>query len=344
MSGQGDMAETDRMFDSAAEWFTRLNEVPPANKSALTRGFREWIEQDPRHAEAFARVSSLWEAVGIHAAEPEMVTLRQAALADARNTAQHRWHLTARVPGLWRHALAACLVIAAIGVGAYIFLKPAAEIYTTQIAERRVVTLSDNSRVDVDAGSEIAVEFSKKTRLIHLTRGQAYFQVEKNRARPFIVEANGRRVIATGTAFDVETLGKGVRVTLTEGHVTVRSASDPSTVLAKLSPGDQLVDEGDAPPRITRLANVLKATSWRQGKLMFDDEPLPYVLAEMNRYSQIKVATGDAQVAKLRVSGVFNAGDVTSLIDALKAYYPVDAIAGASNQVSLVHQQKPATH
>ncbi|HEY4124707.1 MAG TPA: FecR domain-containing protein [Rhizomicrobium sp.] len=338
-----DKPDTDLLFDAAANWFTRLNEAVPANKPALTRGFRDWIEEDARHAEAFAKVSSLWEAVGIHAAEPEMVTLRQAALADARNTARSRWHLE-RVPGLWRHAIAACLTIAALGAGAYMMLKPSTEIYATQIAERRVVTLSDNSRVDVDAGSEIAVEFTKKTRLIHLTRGQAYFQVEKNRARPFIVEANGRRVIATGTAFDVEAVGTGVRVTLTEGHVTVRSASDPSTVLAKLSPGDQLVDEGDAPPRITRLANVLKATSWRQGKLMFDDEPLPYVLAEMNRYSQIKVATGDAQVARLRVSGVFNAGDVTSLIDALKAYYPIDAVAGASNQVSLIHQQKPAAH
>lgn len=76
---------------------------------------------------------------------------------------------------------------------------------------------------------------------------------------------------------------------------------------------------------------------------MFDDEPLPYVLAEMNRYSQIKVSVGDMQVAKLRVSGVFNAGDVTSLIDALKAYYPVDAVAGASNQVSLFHQKPAAT-
>jgi transmembrane sensor len=328
------------MIETAADWFTRFNEASASEKPALARGFRDWIEQDPRHAEAFAKVSSLWDAMGIHAAEPEMVTLRQAALADARHSACNRWSLAQRVPNLWRHAIAACLTIAALGAGAYVLLKPAKEIYTTQIAERRVVTLADNSRVDVDAGSQIAVEFTKKTRLIHLTHGQAYFQVEKNKARPFIVEANGRRVIATGTAFDVETLGTGVRVTLTEGHVIVRSASDPSTVIAKLEPGDQLVDEGNAPPRVTRLANVLKATSWRQGKLMFDDEPLPYVLAEMNRYSQIKVATGDAEVAKLRVSGVFNAGDVTALIDALKAYYPVDAVAGGSNEVSLYHQQK----
>jgi ferric-dicitrate binding protein FerR (iron transport regulator) len=45
-------------------------------------------------------------------------------------------------------------------------------------------------------------------------------------------------------------------------------------------------------------------------------------------------------VAKLRVSGVFNAGDATALIDALKAYYPVDAVAGESNRVSLFHHEK----
>lgn len=332
----------DALFDSAAHWFTRLNEVSMDEKPALTRAFRDWLEEDPRNAEAFAKVSSLWEAFGIHAAEPEMVTLRQAALADARNTARGRWRLADRMPNLWPHALAACLILGVLGAGAYWTLKPAQEVYTTQVAERRVVTLADNSRVDVDAASQITVAFDKKTRLIHLNHGQAYFQVEKNKARPFIVEANGRRVIATGTAFDVETLGKGVRVTLTEGHVTVRSASDPSTVLAKLQPGDQLIDEGTAPPRIIRLANILKATSWRQGKLMFDDEPLPYVLAEMNRYSLIKVRAADAPTAALRVSGIFNAGDVSALIAALKDYYPINAVAGASNQVSLVHSQAPS--
>lgn len=331
-------------IETAAYWFTRLNEAKGEGKTLIAREFRNWVELDPRHAEAFAKVSSLWEAVGQHAAEPEMVTLRQAALADARRTARSRWHLAERLPNMWPHAIAACLTIVALGVGAYYMLQPAREIYTTGLAERRVVTLADNSRVDVDANSQIAVEFTKKARLIRLNHGQAYFQVEKNKSRPFIVEANGRRVIATGTAFDVETLGKGVRVTLTEGHVTVRSASNPSTVIAKLDPGDQLVDEGDAPPRVMRLANVMKVTSWRQGKLMFDDEPLPYVLAEMNRYSQIKVKAGDAKVAGLRVSGVFNAGDVTALIEALKAYYPVEAVAAESNQVSLFHQDEGSTH
>lgn len=331
----------EALFDSAATWFTRLNEAQVQDKPALTRAFRAWLDADPRHAEAFAKVSSLWEAFGIHAAEPEMVTLRQAALADARNSARRRWHLAERMPGLWPHALAACLVLGVLGAGGYWLLKPTHEIYTTEIAERRVVTLADNSRVDVDAASQIMVAFNQKTRLIHLNRGQAYFQVEKNKNRPFIVEANGRRVIATGTAFDVETRGKGVRVTLTEGHVTVRSAHDPSTVIAKLQPGDQLIDEGAAPPRVIRLANILKATSWRQGKLMFDDEPLPDVLAEMNRYSLIKVRAGDAPTAALRVSGVFNAGDVSALIAALKNYYPVNAVAGASNQVSLVHRPAP---
>src|SRR6185312_12991166 len=84
------------MIETAADWFTRFNEASAAERPLLARDFRGWIEQDPRHAEAFAKVSSLWDAMGIHAAEPEMVTLRQAALADARHSARNRWSLAQR--------------------------------------------------------------------------------------------------------------------------------------------------------------------------------------------------------------------------------------------------------
>jgi ferric-dicitrate binding protein FerR (iron transport regulator) len=42
------------MIETAADWFTRFNEAKASEKPALARDFRDWIEQDPRHAEAFA--------------------------------------------------------------------------------------------------------------------------------------------------------------------------------------------------------------------------------------------------------------------------------------------------
>ena len=61
---------SDRI-ETAADWFTRLNEAAPPEKPALARGFREWIEQDPRHAEAFANPAAVRCAVNQDYARPE---------------------------------------------------------------------------------------------------------------------------------------------------------------------------------------------------------------------------------------------------------------------------------
>ena len=329
--------------DMAADWFCRLNGARGEAHAGVEREFRQWLNEDPRHAEAFANVSAAWDVVGQHAAEPEIVTLRQSALADVRSAAQSRWHVSPR----WRvAAIAAYAAAALLLVCGYYYVShapPKGKQYATQIGQREALTLADNSHVDIDADSAVSIALGHDLRLIHLEQGQAYFQVAHDRKRPFIVEVNGQQVIATGTAFNVEAINGGVRVTLVEGHVVVRQAPDSGaadaeegTIIAKLSPGDQLTDVSGAIARLNHTENLLSITAWREGKLIFNNDRLADIVARMKHYSTTQIVITDPSIANLRVSGVFNAGDIPALVGALKRFFPIEAYSDGPNQVRLV--------
>lgn len=331
-----DSADIDEV---AAIWFHRLESENAAETRHL---FERWLNANAAHAEAFARTTAIWNDFGEHAAAPEMMAFRQAAIEDSRKIGLSRWQSRMPEPNHHRRALlAACLAIASLAVAGYLFLRAApAQVYATQIGERRSLILADRSRVDIDANSQISVAFTGDRRLIRILRGQAYFEVERDASRPFIVQANGRAVIATGTEFDVDAFDDGVQVTLIKGHVLVRrtSAAEVTSSPSELEPGDQLTDRLGDPLKITHLANTLEATSWRQGKLLFNDVPLVTAVARFNRYSNT-VVVADHTVGDIRIGGAFNVGNLRDFMAAVRAYYPVDVVSDRPGEVRLTRRK-----
>src|SRR4029077_9414852 len=87
-------------------------------------------------------------------------------------------------------------------------------LYSTDIGERRSITLADGSTVDLNARSQLRVEFSKSERRVELLDGQALFQVAKDKQRPFIVHSGDATVRAVGTQFDVYRKDSGTTITV----------------------------------------------------------------------------------------------------------------------------------
>lgn len=95
----------------------------------------------------------------------------------------------------------------------------------TQASEWRSMTLSDGTLVSLGPHTELRHRLSDERRVMHLARGEAMFEVAKDPARPFIVDAKLARVQATGTQFAVERRSGQVRVTVREGSVAVKGDS-----------------------------------------------------------------------------------------------------------------------
>jgi transmembrane sensor len=339
------MAATDERMEAepvrleaAAHWRVRLSEDGPGARADLQR----WLAEDPRNRTAWRLAEELWAGLGELATEPQLLAARRDALHRARRASRARWR--GDVGGLAAAVAASLIVTAGLGYVGWRALEPAH--YVTALGERRVVRLVDGSVVTLDSGTRLDVRYSRDARRLWLRDGQARFDVAHDVTRPFQVRARDRTVVATGTSFNVEVLGPRVLVTLIEGRVTVlkvRATGDPTGArgLAEAStpllPGQRLVADAASTTTVTRLeaADIDRVTAWEGGKLVFDDEPLASVAAQVSRYSDRPVVVSDRRAGDMRVSGVFSAGDLDTFVDTVTQYLPVSARTAPDGAVSL---------
>ncbi len=305
------------MLETAAAWWQRLRGHEPYDTAA----FEAWLNADPAHAEALEQIKAAWHSFDDYQTSPELLALRTNALNRVYRSGQRRWGAIDR-----RALIAACAagVAAAVAVPmALLWRGRERRLFTTGIGEQRTLTLSDSSRVTLDANSQLGVSFDRDLRLIDLVRGRAHFEVAKDPSRPFKVHALDSIVTAIGTAFTVELREKKVSVTLFEGRITLADGTRPQ-VVDDVQPLEQVTIPDVAARPVVAQVDPHRALAWRDGKLFFDDEPLGEAAARMNDYSDTKI-TVDGPAANLRVSGMFIAGQTGAFVEALQAYYPVRA-------------------
>lgn len=317
-------------LDRAAEWRVRLKSDPA---SELSPEFLEWISE-PRNYRVFRAVDEGWSAVEDLGASPELLDMRRSALTRARRSDAKRWPPRRTL----FHVAAVLSLVALLGLGVvYVYLQEPAT-YRTQVGERRVISLPDGSRISLDSDTEAKVRYTMIARSVELDHGRARFDVAHDVSRPFMVTAGDETVVAIGTSFNVEKIGSKVLVTLIQGHVVIKSAATmPEHAQSKpqvsLDAGQELVASLNMRPQI-RVANLAAATAWEEGQLIFRDVTLEDAVARENRYTDRPVIV-DPSAATVRISGVFNAGDVTSFVSAVTSYFPVEATRSTAGHVLL---------
>ncbi|PZO09109.1 MAG: iron dicitrate transport regulator FecR [Alphaproteobacteria bacterium] len=310
-------AEADIRRKEAAEWFSRLNQRKVT--TADIKDFSDW-RRDPENARAFSRLEAMWDAAGTLAKSPQMAALTEEATTRSRQAAPKR----RRNPSGRLIPLGAASAIAlTLAVGSWSWWSAQRpEVYDTAIGEQRTVRLEDGSRIILDTDSHVAVRFTGAQRLVTLASGRVMFEVEGDPARPFLVKAGDTEVTAIGTRFDVRRAGAGAQVVLVEGQVAVRQKASPRPAWT-LAPGQQVTTSAQRPAIVA--VNVPAATSWTTGRLTFENTPIAVAVAEVNRYSPSPVELRDDRISSIRVSGVFDAGDVDGFVAALTDLYALEA-------------------
>jgi transmembrane sensor len=314
-----------RIDDVAVFWFVRRRAGDLTTEEA--RALDAWLDDDPAHRAAFDAVEFTWEGIDPIASDPRIAALRGAAERRRRQA------------GAWRVRAAAAVLLAAVlagGLGVYRLAADrsvlATQDFRTGVGEKAIITLSDGSVVTLGTDTRLRTQSDEGRRLVFLERGQAFFKVAKDQGRPFVVHAAGRTVTALGTAFEVRIDG-GFKVTLVEGRVKINALAPPPARPAKgveappaaaleetvLVAGVQLVALDAQHWSVTR-TDVNRETAWVHGQLVYVDEPLGRVAAEMNRYSDRKIVVADGRTAAIPISGTFKAGDVEAFVQAIEEY------------------------
>lgn len=340
--------------DRAAEWVARLRAEDCSSDD--WEHFCEWRSAESDNDVTFARYMDRWADLGELAEEPEIVRMRLEAMGiESQHDRRPAWLMPFAASMALTIATGLLVVtnwnggteeqatrlagVEQVGspvaprqgrdsaVEAELAQERFTHAYRSAVGQRSKIDLPDGSTVELNTDTVIEVEFTPQRREFRLVRGEALFDVEPDASRPFIVNSDGERVIALGTVFSVRKIAGELVVSLFEGEVQVERLADLSVGAkavrsARLDAGQQLVTGTTQEFQVSPLDGEA-ALGWRTGRLVFDGDRLKDVVTELNRYSVRKLALGDPELGKLKVSGTFRTGSAEAFASALSVALPV---------------------
>lgn len=353
-------------LSEAAEWHLRMSE--PGFSQEDYASWLEWIESEPRKAEAFDDVESFSKTLGESISMldevplPELSELEQDDYDPAISINEWRSRKQTLKPSKARYgwvAIAASL-IASAGLVSYWVLdsrftgnEVILQTYVTSSSEHQSVELYDGSKIEIGADSTVTIDYSDEQRMVILENGEAFFTVASDTSRPFRVIAGRGTITAIGTEFNVRRDSDRVLVTVTEGTVTVhrRNSAIPGSgsggivitdmqqsSMATLGIGQQVsYDSGGLTGVIA--GDPAIATSWKDRRLQYLREPLRFVISGVNRYSDVDIVVVDSELGDMKFTGTVYDGQTDEWLEGLSKVLPVE-VEYVGNSTVLLKQRK----
>lgn len=299
---------------AAASWAARLdaNAMSASDQAALD----DWLAGDSR------REGALWRARAVMGLmvnpAPEAELHRAPAKPDRRIL------------------LGGMGLAAAVAAGVVLTPVLSRQRYRTLVGEIRRVPLADGSMAAINTDTTLDIRFQKAERVVTLDQGEAWFQVAKDRARPFVVAAGDVRVQAVGTAFSVRRKSGGAEVRVTEGVVEVWSDAGAGKVRRRVSAGEQVFvsEQAGASSPVKRPLEMERALSWREGQIVLDGDTIGAAAAEFNRYNNRKIVIVDPDLEGRTVVGWFRTNEPESFAQAVGVAH--DASVKVGEQVIML--------
>jgi transmembrane sensor len=192
------------------------------------------------------------------------------------------------------------------------------------------ITLPDGTTVWLNADSklEFLSDFKNQTRRIVKLNGEAYFEVAKNKTKPFLVESNGQIVEVLGTHFNISAYkNEAIKTTLLEGSVAVtsnipvtkrtgeRATVYPGTVLR---PNEQSIITTEN-RLIVKKVDATLAVAWKNGNLVFQNEKIQVIMGILSRWYNIEVEYRGAVPTDEFSGNVSRYKNISQILNALES-------------------------
>ncbi|WP_460109869.1 FecR domain-containing protein [Pseudomonas sp. S3_H04] len=297
-------------LEQAANWYVQLHDEQVAEPERLR--WQAWLAQSPEHQAAWRYV--------------ERVGQRFAPLQSESEAVSHTLRNSARTLISRRQSLKGLLILAATGlagwaVGRNTTLLDSIERLNADLStgtgETREATLSDGSRIWLNALSALNVRFDARQRLLQLRAGEVLIDTAKDLGRAFWVETEQGRMRALGTRFSVRQADRNTVLNVYEGAVEATNHQGVSQVVQA---GQQLVFSAGR-LNIPTVADPSRE-AWRRGVLLADNLPLGELIEELSRYRPGHLHC-DPTVANLPVMGSFPLKDTDQALRLLEAALPI---------------------
>ncbi len=292
----------------------------------------DWVARSEENAKYYARTKDLWEASRSHipqVAETEKEWLK--FLLNIRKVHQQNIFsfLTTRQI-IYRFA--AILIIGVLfGVLVTKYISKHEPGYITSVAPAGSVAqliLADSSLVYLNANSELrySPETTNKKREVFL-KGEAWFQVEKNKQKPFIVHTQYYDVQVTGTQFNVKSYPSDPEITTTleEGQVEICSSKNfKLTRNIKLQPGEQIVLDKNSKKLFVQNVNTQLFTSWKDNKLIFLNMNLKELIVLLERRYGVDIEVFDNDILTYHYTGTIKNESILDILEIIQHTLPIE--------------------
>jgi transmembrane sensor len=313
---QGWPKDEDGRRAEAADWVVRLQTADPTEDQALA--FDAWLGASDDNARAYD--SALGVMFEVEASAPRIAFDLRRLPAPRPTNSRRGWIVAGGM------AAAATVALAVMPVG---LLSAPPQTYTTAKGEHRTVTLADGTKVDLNAGTRMTVTLARHERRVSMPEGEAVFDVASDHSRPFLIAAGDRTVRVVGTRFDVRRREGQLSVTVDRGVVEVRPNEDARGRAFRLHPGQRLDHVQGAADAHVRAVAPADVYAWRTGRLIYRDQPLGDVVADLNQQYARQISLDDPGLAATRFSGVLVLDDQDAVIRRLALLAPLRALPSA---------------
>lgn len=238
-----------------------------------------------------------------------------------------------------RSWLAAAAVMAMVGAGTWATMRNRSAVsprdvapvtwksYAAGHAQRTVIHLADGTKVTLAPESELQVREDaaaasmSDTREVRLT-GEGFFEVAHVAGHPFVIHTQHGAITQLGTAFDVRAYREEDRtqVVVTEGRVDLRPNGDsahatgtPKAVV--LAAGDFATMTHRGVANLKHGVDAARYIGWTTGELRYVNAPLSRVIADLQRWYDVKIELGNSKYATYQLTATLQEGSVDEVLD-----------------------------
>ena len=281
--------------------------------------FDAWIDQSEANREEFNALKKIWDRTeGLRGDQPVEIDRAWNRFVEIRNQKSAQKVPVLTVPRwVWR---AAAVLVLGFGLS-YLawqqWLRQDMVHIVTQLNPQQEILLPDGTKVWLNRNSKLSYpqKFESANRSVQLV-GEAFFEVKRNEAQPFVITAGDVAVKVLGTSFNVKTGVDSSEVIVATGKVAFYPLENQQQQII-LTPDEKGVFNEKSGQIIKKQNTDPNLLAWKTGKLIFENTPMAEVIKTISAFFNKNVELGDPNLAGCRINTTFDSQPLEEILEEL---------------------------
>lgn len=302
-------------------WILISNYLANELSDTETDELLSWVAEAPENGQLLREMQSAWEKSNEYQKTLKTDVDVDAAWKKVEARLFADSHPKTQFKPLWRWTSIAAslfLIISLAWLGVSYYQKHQTITFANNLETQQQLLLPDGSNIWLNKGAKVSYKKGLENlsqREVELS-GEAFFEVQHNPQKPFIIHAGGTKTQVLGTSFNVDATTKKVSVAVISGKVSFAKENGKAQLF--LLPGEK----GTYTPNGSLAKSAFKNTNflfWKNRQLNFENEPLKNVLAEIETIYRVRFVIKSSELQNLKLTTSFKSASIHQIIDVLEA-------------------------